>query len=579
MKILLRAAKEAGRYKWYLFVAAISTVLLTALNLIAPKLLTTMISAVGDGVKKEELRLIFGLTAGLFGLYLLKVLFRYLSNYMAHKAAWRLVQEFRMKVFGKLLTLSMRFFRDKQTGELMSRVINDTSNFEQLFAHIIPESITNIITLAGVTTIIFTINAKLALFTCIPIPFILASGVYFSKKVRPNFRTIQRSLADLNAQLQDEFSGIQEVQAFSRQEKEKEKVNGKASVFTNSMLRALNLSAVFHPSVEFLTSLGTVIVVGFGGYLAYLGKISVSEIVGFLLYLSLFYAPITGIANLLENVQNALAGAERVFEILDMQPDIEDLPGAETLTKAEGHIEFRNVDYRYIPEVPVLNDISFEARPGQMIALVGATGVGKTTIIQLAARFYDPCGGAVLLDGKDIRNLTLGSVRGNISPVLQDTFLFNGTIAENISFGMNGADMKQITEAATIAGIHDDIINMPDGYETKVGERGTKLSGGQKQRIAIARAVLQNAPVLILDEATASVDVETEKHIQKAIAELSGKRTIIAIAHRLSTIKKADIILVLENGRITERGTHEELMDLGGAYKRMWSVQAEGARL
>lgn len=298
------------------------------------------------------------------------------------------------------------------------------------------------------------------------------------------------------------------------------------------MLRALKLSAVFHPSVEFLTSLGNVIVVGFGGLLAFYNEVAFTDIVAFLFYLSLFYAPITQIANLIENAQQALAGVERVVEILDTPVGIKDAPGAYDLPPVRGDICFHHISFSYIEGIPVLSDIDFEIKPGQMVALVGPTGVGKTTMTQLVGRFYDPTAGSVTIDGHDLRDVTLESLRSQIAMVLQDTFLFNGTVAENISYARPSASSEEVVAAAKSARIYDDIMAMPDGFDTMVGERGTRLSGGQKQRIAIARAILRNSPILILDEATASVDVETESQIQQAISELAGTRTIIAIAHQ-----------------------------------------------
>ena len=340
------------------------------------------------------------------------------------------------------------------------------------------------------------------------------------------------------------------------------------------MLQALKISAVFHPSVEFISSLGTILVVGFGGVLAWREGLSVADIVAFLLYLGLFYAPITGLANLLESMQQSMAGAERVLDILDAPAEILDSPEAESLGRLRGEIVFDHVSFSYDDNIPVLKDVSFVCNPGQMLALVGPTGVGKTTLTQLISRFYQPSSGKILIDGHDIRNVTLESLRKNISPVLQDTFLFNGTIAENIGYAVPDASMDEIVSAAKSANIHEDIMAMPDGYHTQVGERGLRLSGGQKQRVSIARAILRNSPVIILDEATASVDVETEQQIQKAIAGVAGNRTIIAIAHRLSTIRNADQILVIENGSITERGTHDELISLNGSYARMNRIQS-----
>ena len=571
MRLLWRIAKEARKYRGLLFLGAAATLLLTVVNLITPRLLARMTGIVQRGV--TDMKGITVLAFALLGLYLLRVLFRFLSNYMSHKAAWNLVRELRTLVYNRIQSFSLSFFHHRQTGDLMSRVVNDTATFELLYAHIIPESITNTVTLIGVMVILFTINSTLALLTCIPVPFILASGWVFMKKVRPRFRLTQKSLAALNSQLQDNISGIREIQAFGQQERESGRVGEKAGDFTRTMLSALKVSAIFHPSVEFLTALGTVIVVGFGGLLAYKARLNAEDVVAFLLYLALFYAPITGLAQLLENAQQALAGAERVLEILDTASDVTDKPGAVELPPVQGLIRFENVSFRYLEEAPVLENIDFEIKPGQTLALVGPTGVGKTTIIQLAARFYDPVAGRITIDGRDLRDLTQNSLRNQISMVLQDTFLFNGTIAENIAYARPSASPEEIVEAAKTAGVYDDIMEMPAKFDTETGERGIRLSGGQKQRLSIARAVLRNAPVLILDEATASVDMQTEAQIQAAITKMQGNRTIIAIAHRLSTIRSADMILVLKDGRIVQRGGHEKLIQEDGLYRELYYAQ------
>lgn len=569
MKLIFKLSREAARYKGYYVGAILATLCLTIVNLTAPRVLSTATGMISNGIDSSNISGIVRMSVILLFLYLGRVIFRFLNNYLAHKAAWELVGDLRQRLYEKMQLMDLGFFHDKQTGDLMSRVVNDTREFELLYAHIIPDCITNIVTFTGVLVILLTINWKLALLTCCPIPLILISGVIFAKVVRPFFRASQKVMGELNARLQDALSGIHEIQAFGQQTFEADEMRKVNDSQVKAMLKALRASAFFHPMVEFVSSIGTVLVILFGGIMAAKNGMSVEDIVAFVLYLSLFYAPVSGLAQMLENLQSALAGGERVALILDTPSKIVDVDDAKELKEVNGNIAFENVSFRYEEDVPVLENISFECKPGMMVALVGPTGVGKTTITQLLSRFYDPTSGSIKIEGEDIKNVTLESLRRNIAPVLQDTFLFNATIAENIGYACKGASIEEIMNAAKDAHIHDDIMKMPNQYDTMVGERGLRLSGGQKQRVAIARAILRKSPIIVLDEATASVDVETESQIQKAVNGLAGKRTIIAIAHRLSTIQNADLILVIEDGIITEKGNHDELMKAGGYYYQM----------
>jgi len=569
--------RHVKRYKLPLALTMISMLALVVIQLIGPWLVRAMISAVTDPeAGPDTMALIARLALLALAVYVVRTVMRFIRSYSAHVAGWHVVADVRNEVYQHLQRLSLRFYEDKQTGQLMSRTVNDSTLIEQLVAHAIPDVMINVLMLIGVTAVLVSMSWQLALLSMIPIPLIVVGMRGFARYVRPAFRQRQVELGELNAALNDNISGIREIQAFTRESNEADRIWSRIVRHRDSLLRALRLMAVFHPSVEFTASLGTIVLIYFGGKLVLGGTLPLADLVAYFLYLELLYQPVRALSNVWENIQQALAGADRIAELLEQEPDVAERADAiEISGRAQGTIRFEDVSFRYSEGDMVLQEIDLEVEPGSVVALVGPTGVGKTTLSMLLPRFYDVSEGAITLDGNDIRDLTLESLRRQISIVLQEVFLFHGTVRENILFGRPEATDEEIIEAARIANAHEFIEQLPEGYETLIGERGVKLSGGQRQRLAIARAVLRDAPILILDEATSSVDTETELLIQQALERLMVGRTTVVIAHRLSTIRNADKIVVLQDGRIEGQGTHGELMAQDGLYRCLNQVQTQ----
>ena len=577
MKSLRSILKHVKHYKLALTLTLLSMLALVGIQLIGPWLVKSMVSAVTDpAANPDTMEFVARLALLALLVYALRALMRFVRSYSAHVAGWHVVADVRNEVYRHLQCMSLRFYEDKQTGQLMSRTVNDSTLIEQLVAHAIPDVLINILMLIGVSAVLFSMSWQLALLSMLPIPFIVLAMRGFAKFVRPAFRRRQVELGELNATLNDNITGIREIQAFTREDDEAERVWDRIVRHRDSLLHALKLMAVFHPSVEFAASLGTIVLIYFGGKLVLGGTLPLADLVAYFLYLELLYQPVRALSGVWENIQQAAAGADRIAELLDQDPDVAERADSISLSsRSQGALRFENVSFRYAEGDEVLRNIDLEVEPGSVVALVGPTGVGKTTLSMLIPRFYDVTEGVIRLDGHDIRDLSLESLRSQISIVLQEVFLFHGTVRENILFGRSGASDREIIEASTIANAHQFIEQLPNGYETLIGERGVKLSGGQRQRLAIARAILRDAPILILDEATSSVDTETELLIQQALERLMVGRTTLVIAHRLSTIRNADEIVVLQGGKVLERGTHDQLIAQDGLYRYLSSVQTQ----
>lgn len=520
--------------------------------------------------RNYQMIILFGLL--LLAIYVIRMLLNYFIQYQGHMMGVRMQAQMRSDMFWHLEKLPFRFYDNHETGKIMSRMTNDLMDISEL-AHHGPENIL-ISTITVITSFIYlsSINWKLTLIIFACVPFLILIALLLRKKMRDAFMSSRRSIAVINAALESSISGIRVTKAFTNAEKEREKFEDGNGQFIEARRKAYRAMGQFHSTTSFITDIFNVVVLIAGGLFLYNNQIVFGDYSAFVVSISMFITPVMTLINFMEQYQNGVTGFERFLEIMDAESEY-DTKGAVDAGRLEGHIEFRHVTYAYEGSKDVLHDVSLDIEKGKTYALVGPSGGGKTTICHLIPHFYDITEGQLLLDGRDIHELTLESVRRNIGIVQQDIYLFNASIRENILYGRLDATEEEVIEAARRANIHDYILSLPDGYDTQIGERGVRLSGGQKQRLSIARVFLKNPPILILDEATSALDNTTEILIQQALDELCKGRTTLVVAHRLSTIKNADEIAVIADGGILEQGTHEELMQKGGLYATLYQQQ------
>lgn len=485
----------------------------------------------------------------------------------------RLLGQLRQDIFDKVQSLPVSFFDRSEAGDLMSRLLNDVSTVNQAFGLTIPQVLGQTFSLVGIIIAMLSINLQLGLLSNLVVPLMIFTTAFFSRWARGRFRVTRQTIGDLSAKLEEDIGSVREAQAFNRTQLNIEEFDSLNAANRRANVQAVAVTAAFLPSIDFLNTLATAGVMAYGGYLAVTGVMTVGTVTAFLLYVQQFFRPIQILSQFYTQAQSALAGLDRIFMLLDEPVTLQDAPNAIEMPPIQGEVRFKQVEFGYTPKQRVLKGINLCAQPGQMIALVGPTGAGKSTIINLIMRFYDVTDGAVKIDGIDIRTVTQASLRRQIGIVLQDNLLFTGTVAENIAFGAPHASQAEIEAAAQAANVHEFITSLSQGYNTRLGERGAPLSQGQRQLVSIARAILVNPQILVLDEATSSIDTRTEGLVQDAIATLLKGRTSFVIAHRLSTVTQADQVLVIQQGQIVEQGTHAELMEQQGIYANLYSLQ------
>ena len=569
MKNFKRVLRYCAPYWWRIALAALASLAVGSIDGSIAYLVEPVLKRIFSG---KDMLIFSLLPVGVILLFIIKGVCRFANDYFMRTAGQLTVQDVRNEIYSHAMRLGLGYFTRQPTGALMSRVTNDVTMMQEGVGSVITGLFRDTFSAAALLGVVFYRNWQLALITFVVIPLTAVPAQTIGKRIKKNSKLGQGKMGALNSILQETFSGIKVIKAFGLEERETEKFRATNADLYTTLRKSIKYDGLSTPIMEFITSFGVAAVIWIGGSSVMNGKMTASEFFSFIAAMVLVYTPIKRLIGAYNSVQRAMGAAERVFELLDEQPEIRDIPGAVELGQVKGEVEFRQVSFSY-GEDDVLRDVSLKARRGEVIALVGPSGGGKTTLVSLITRFYDPTEGFVLIDGHDIKKVTLESLLKQVALVDQETILFNDTIANNIRYGKPEATDAEVEQAAAAAYAHDFIKELPEGYQTNIGDRGLRLSGGQRQRICIARAILKDAPILILDEATSALDTESEQMVQAALNNLMVNRTTFVIAHRLSTIVHADRIVVLEKGKVAEMGAHDSLVAQGGLYSRLHGMQ------
>ena len=570
MKQYLRLLEHLRPYKFRLCVAAICTALASAGTVVLPWIIKDLVDQVLSEKDAEKLTYI---ALSVVVIFLFRGFFFYGQSYLISYVGQRVVIDIRREVFKKIQRLSMAFYDKNKTGTIMSYVTNDVNALQTGLVDNIVEMITeSVILIASIVAMIY-LDWKLFLFSLCTFPVVIMFIDFFGKKIRASGSRIQGATADLTSILQEVVSSARVIKSFVREAYEIDRFEAQNMHNFRAQMKYVKLSATLTPTIEFVAAIGVTMILWFGGNSVIDGDITAGALVAFLTYAVNISNPIKRLSKVIANIQRALAAADRVFDVLDLPELIQNKPNAQLLPRVKGNVSFNNVSFAYNTDEPILDNVSFSATPGQVVALVGPSGAGKSTVASLLPRFYDVTGGSIVIDGLDIREVTMESLREQVGIVPQETMLFNGSVYDNILYGRLDATEEEVMAASKAANAHNFITELPNGYDTQLGDRGVNISGGQRQRIAIARAILKNPQILILDEATSALDTESERVVQEALDRLMVGRTSFVIAHRLSTIKNADKILVMEKGKIVEEGNHDELMAKDGLYAHLYQIQ------